>query len=227
MQDSVHPAISTALEQVSPEIQCRSGSVFYSGRSAFSAPAPLYLLGLNPGGNPDRQAAETIGADIDQFLTERTDWSAYVDQSWEGRAAGTHGMQPRVLLMLKQLGLDPRRVPASNVVFVRSRDEQALEAEKRALLATCWPVHAAVIAALNVRMIVCFGGTSGRWTREKMNAHEPIDEFSERNRRGWTSRAHRASDGRIVATLTHPSRADWTNPLADPTPFLARLLERT
>ena len=227
MQDVVHPAISAALAQVSPEVRRRSGSVFYSGQSAFSAPAPLYLLGLNPGGNADRQVAETVAVDIERFQTERADWSAYADQSWEGRSAGTHGMQPRVLLMLKQLGLDPRHVPASNVVFVRSRDEQALEAEKRALLAACWPVHAAVITSLNVRMIVCFGGTSGRWTREKMNAHEPIDQFSERNRRGWTSRAHVAPDGRIVATLTHPSRADWTNPLADPTPFVARLLART
>lgn len=227
MKDFVYPAISTALEQVPPEIQGRSGSVFYSGRFAFGAPAPLYLLGLNPGGNPDRQAAETVAVDIEQFRTSRDVWSAYGDQCWEGRTAGTHGMQPRVLLMLKQLGLDPRRVPASNVVFVRSRDEQALEAEKQALLAACWPVHAAVISSLNVRAIVCFGGTSGRWTREKLNAHEPIDQFSERNRRGWTSRAHRAPDGRMVVTLTHPSRADWTNPLANPTPFVARLLART
>ena len=73
MQDVVHPAISAALAQVSPEVRRRSGSVFYSGQSAFSAPAPLYLLGLNPGGNADRQVAETVAVDIEQFQTERAD----------------------------------------------------------------------------------------------------------------------------------------------------------
>lgn len=129
--------------------------------------------------------------------------------------------------MLAQLKLDPRQVPASNVVFVRSRNEAALQAEKRHLLTVCWPVHAAVIASLGVRTVVCFGGTAGRWTRERMNANEPIDSYCETNLRGWTSQAHRAPDGRVVATLTHPSRADWTNPDADPTPLVARLLART
>ena len=224
MLDSVHPAISAALGNIDTDMRRKSGSVFYSGRSAFSELTPLYLLGLNPGGDPDRQAGETVEIDLEKFRTERADWSAYADQQWAGKAAGTHGMQPRVLKMLKQLGFDPRRVPASNVVFVRSRNELALEAEKEALLAACWPVHAAVISALAIRIVVCFGGTSGRWTRERMNAHEPVDQFGECNRRGWKSSAHRAPDGRIVATLTHPSRADWTNPVADPTPLVARLL---
>jgi hypothetical protein len=30
----------------------RSGEVFYSGRSAFGRPAELYLIGINPGGDP-------------------------------------------------------------------------------------------------------------------------------------------------------------------------------
>lgn len=224
MLDNVFPAITAALNGINADIRARSGSVFYSGRSAFSRPAPLYLLGLNPGGNPVRQAAETVEADLDQFRTQAASWSAYGDESWEGRPSGTFGMQPRVLHMLAQLNLDPRQVPASNVVFVRSRTERMLDAEKRKLLSACWPIHAAVISSLCVNTVVCFGATAGRWTREQMNAHEPIDSFREKNRRGWTSLAHRAPDGRIVATLTHPSRADWTNPLADPTPMVAHML---
>ena len=112
-------------------------------------------------------------------------------------------------------------------MFVRSRNEQALENEKRTLLAACWPGHAAVILSLDARSILCFSGTNGRWAREQMNAHEPIDQFSERNRHRWISRAHQAADGRIVATLTHPSRADWINPFANPTPFVAHILAKT
>lgn len=49
--------------------------MFYSGRSAATHSAPLYLLGLNPGGSPERQAAETTNAHIEQFHAERGDWS--------------------------------------------------------------------------------------------------------------------------------------------------------
>lgn len=63
MVDSVTPAINAALDGIKTDILTRSGSVFYSGRSAFSRPASLYLLGLNPGGSPERQAAETVEAD--------------------------------------------------------------------------------------------------------------------------------------------------------------------
>lgn len=219
-------AISDALGSIGMGIRARSGSVFYSGRSAFAAEAPLYILGLNPGGKPERQAAETVEADLEQFGSQSPDWSAYADEEWEGRPAGTCGMQPRVLHMLARLNLDPRRVPASNVVFVRSRNEKALQAEKSSLLNACWPVHAAVIDTLRVRTILCFGGTAGRWTRERVDAHELVDSYSETNLRGWTSVAHRAPDGRVVVTVTHPSRADWSNPEADPSPLVARMLAR-
>jgi hypothetical protein len=162
---NVSPQISTALDGIGADIRSRSGSIFYSGRSAFSHPTPLYVLGLNPGGNPERQATETVDAHLKQFYIQDPDWSAYADERWEGRAPGTCGMQPRVLHMFTQLGLDPQRVPASNVVFIRSRNEAALRAEKQHLLEVCWPVHAAVITSLDVSTIVCFGGTAGIWVR--------------------------------------------------------------
>ena len=41
------------LARTIPRKLCdESGSMFYSGRAAFSGPGPLYILGLNPGGNP-------------------------------------------------------------------------------------------------------------------------------------------------------------------------------
>ena len=226
LSDAVHPRIDSAVGAIPAAILARSGSVFYSGRSAFSGAAPLYLLGLNPGGSPQRQASETVAADITQWRTQPGDWSAYADESWEGAPPGTYKMQPRVLHMLRQLRLDPRRVPASNVVFVRSSSEAALSAEKQSLLAACWPVHAAVIQALGVRTLVCFGGTAGTWVRERLGARALVESFSEANNRGWTSQAHRAPDGRVVVTVTHPSRVDWTNPKADPTPLVARMLAR-
>jgi uracil-DNA glycosylase len=133
-------------------------------------------------------------------------------------------MQPRVLHMFKQLGLNPDDVPASNVVFVRSNREAALAAEKNELLASCWPVHDAVINKMGVKTIACFGRTAGRWVRGLLAANEKVGEFVEQNSRRWTSEAHSSHSGLTVVTVTHPSVADWRNPASDPTPLIAAAL---
>src|SRR4051794_12575243 len=112
----------------------RSGKVFYAGRDAFSAPSPLYVLGINPGGNPAEAQEETI-ANHTSWVLERfpANWSAYRDEPWLGLPPGTYGMAPRVLHLFKRMGLDPGCVPASNLVFVRSRREQDMKQEMRFL----------------------------------------------------------------------------------------------
>ena len=126
--------------------------------------------------------------------------------------------------MLASLELDPRAVPASNVIFVRSSTEATLETNKEALLQVCWPVHRAVIDALGIRVVICFGATAGRWVRERIGARQQVDSFQETNRRGWRSDTHVARDGQMVLTLTHPGRANWCNPHADPTCLVRRAL---
>lgn len=45
--------LETFARLVPAELWFRSGAVFYSGRAAFSRPSPIYLLGINPGGDPN------------------------------------------------------------------------------------------------------------------------------------------------------------------------------
>ena len=52
--------IEDLAKKIPKEIRNRSGSVFYSGRDAFSGSSKLYILGINPGGNPVAQAEETV-----------------------------------------------------------------------------------------------------------------------------------------------------------------------
>ena len=219
-------SVENALKNVPASIMMRSGSVFYSGTSAFSQSTDLYILGLNPGGSPLNQNDETVARDLDDWRSLPARWSSYLDESWQGKPPGTHGMQPRMRHMFDKLGRDLRAVPASNVVFVRSTSEATLSAEKSALLSKCWPVHDAVIRDLGIRTILCLGTTAGRWVREAVGANQLIDKFQEQNARGWTSEAHLGSDGRAVVTVTHPGRADWRNPNADPTPLLGAVLAR-
>lgn len=222
----ISAGIEAALNRLPEGLLRRSGSVFYTGRHAFTGQRPLYLLGLNPGGDPSRQADETIGRHIVAFLTRVEPWSAYVDESWEGATPGTWGMQPRIRHLLDRLSLDPRAVPASNLIFARSNVEAALAAEKAQLIRDCWPVHQAVIDGLGIRAVLCLGKTVGKEVRKKLSAVERVDVFEEMNGRGWRSEAYRAPGGRLAITLTHPSRADWRNPASDPSPLIQRTLDR-
>lgn len=217
---------ASLADLVDRELHDRSGAVFYSGPAAFDAPGKLYLLGLNPGGSPTAQADETIGRDLVDWRAGPQRWSAYVDASWRGMPAGAYGIQPRIRHLFDRLGFEPRDIPASNVVFVRSNDEAALAAEKRTLLAKCWPVHRAIIDALGISTVLCLGGTAGQWARLLLGAKELAGRFVESNSRGWSSEAHVSAEGMCVITLTHPGRADWRNPAADPTPFVREMLAR-
>jgi len=216
--------MSNFLNLVDISLVTRSGSIFYSGQSAFLEETDLYILGLNPGGSPLEQATETIQADMQLSRSMRNEWSAYQDDAWQGKEPGSHGMQPRVLYLLKKMGRDPRKTPSSNVVFVRTNREADLVAEKEALLTTCWRVHAKVIDTLRIKTIICFGGTAGLWVREKLNAHDLIGTFIENNNRRWTNRAHCNAFGQCVITLTHPSIVDWTATATDPSSFVISMM---
>lgn len=202
---------------VPAELMPLSGGVFYSGRDAFTGSSPIYLLGLNPGGDPATPGAHTVEQHLHATASNPTNHSAYRDESWEkGRPRGTWGMQPRVLHLCARLGLDPGEVPASNPVFVRSSREATMQPRLMDRYADlCWPFHAAVIETLAVQVVVCFGTTTGAKVRARLGAGHEIARFKETNNRGWTSYAHAALSGVRVVTASHPSIADWTNPATD------------
>ena len=215
----MQPAIDRAIRALPEHLLQRSGAVMYSGPSAYEQPNPFYILGLNPGGNPGELAENTIERSILDWRARSEPYSSYVDELW-GHKPGEHGIQPKLRHLAEQLGIDLRTTPASNVVFVRTRDENALRAEAEELLSSCWPVHQAVIESLQIETVICLGGTASWYVREMTGADEQVASYQETNKRGWTSTVHRNNTGRRVATLTHPARADWRNPLADPSKML-------
>jgi hypothetical protein len=202
-----------------------SGKVFYSGRSAFAKPTDLYVLGANPGGDPVNYQSETIGHHTQQVLEEMPEnWSAYRDEVWEGAPPGTWGMAPRVLHLFRGLGLQPDLVPASNLVFVRSRRQEHMKERQVALAEMCWPFHACVIEVLRPRVVLCLGRTAGEFVRQRLGAQQIIDEFVERNHRHWKSLTFASSGGPRVVVATHPSIADWSASASDPSALVARAL---
>lgn len=228
------PLLDQILGLVPQNLREVPGSLLYSGRDAFANGSALYLMGINPGGDPIREP-ETVAAHARKVLRFKpANFSEYRDGCWPApghggpRPPGSAPMQQRVLHLLDTLALDPGTVPASNLVFARSRREGHIPPEQmRAWAEECWPFHQAMIKRLGARVIVCFGGTVGDFVRAKVGAREKSDQFTEGNNRRWTSRTFRGDGGIRVVQATHPSIADWCNPATDMSPLVMRALSGT
>ena len=217
-------SIEAFAEKIPAQLLSQSGRVFYSGRRAFSASSDLYVLGINPGGDP--AAHDTVDSHTQCVLTTfADDWSAYKDESWKGAAKGTYGMAPRVRHLFAELRVNPGSVPCSNLIFKRSLREADIRKELPTLADLCWPFHAYAIETLETKVVLCFGKTVGKFVRQKLGANTLIAEFVEQNNRHWRSEAFKNTKGMTVVVATHPSRADWTAPNTDPSQLVKQALK--
>lgn len=215
--------IQAFYERVPESMRQLSGAVFNSGSEAFGKPSPLYVLGLNPGGDPEKHVMETVEYHSRQVFDKPGVWSAYRDDSWDGRTPGTAGMQPGVLHALECLDLAPHSVPTSNLIFVRTRAEKDIK-RFPVLADLCWPFHEAVIDQLNVKVVLCFGRKTGNWVRKRVRANKLVDRFVETNKRNWKSEAFVNPEGLHVIVASHPARAAWTTKDADPSLMIKSVL---
>ncbi len=222
--------IEEFVKLIPKSILHESGAAFWSGRRAFSEPSDLYILGTNPGGSDigdipvdaSNAALTSIGRNMNFVLNEGPcGWSYYKDKNRTSR------FERGVLHLFKRLELNPREVPASEVVFLRSPNQKELKGRFEQLAEQCWPFHQAVIDRLGVKVIVCIGKRAGEFVRRRLKAQSQTDEFVEKNKRQWESLSHRNENGIIVVTLTHASQASWTSPASDPTTLVKRALIRT
>lgn len=226
---AVNDALAAELLDLIPASQRDlSGTAFETGRDAWTGSRPVYLLGFNPGGPP---GPDTVYGNAKELLYDmRHDYSNYLDGQWGNsggrlRAKGTAPLQRSVLHLFGVLGQEPGTVPASNVIFARSRQAHHISREQeQAMAEDCWRLHATMIERLDVKVVVCFGGRATGFVRAKVSAHTVADQFVETYAdRSWTSRTF-TGPGVSVVQMTHPGRADWTNPMADPTGLVVRAL---
>ncbi len=201
------PAI--ALEALG-DLADKPGGVFYSSHETLR-PGDVYFLGLNPGGTGSYPIRETLPAMLTQ--TE----NAYLDQCWNPGGkwypAGKAPMQMRTAHVLKSLGLDPRDVCSSNLIFVSSVDSKGVETS---MADTCWPVHRAVLDIVQPRLIVSCGN-SAHSTYGYLRGRFTAQETSVPSGHGGYSLKHFDAeiDGRHVRILGLP-HLSWYRPQGRP-----------
>lgn len=188
------------LRTVPAQVRDLPGSILYSGYAAFTAPSPVYLMAINPGGNP-RIITTTVAQHTREVLLDTAErYSAYCDERWNGLPRGAAPVQRRIRWLLEDgLGLDPRLVPSTNLVFQRTRSASEIPPHR---YDECWPFHQTMTARVDARVIVCLGAFA-EITRRVTEAHEVI----EHHRAPEQTWIYRTPDGRVVVRGVHPVRS--------------------
>lgn len=185
----------------------RSGHVLYSNAASLRK-GPVYLLGHNPGGSSEDQAENTIRASLSALPDKKL--NNYVDEAWKtasGRSwsKGSAPLQRRVVWLLRELGFQPRDVPASNLIFARSEDVAGSSFGQLADL--CWQVHEAILRIVQPRLLLVFGNSQPSpysFLRQKYGMSDEVT--FESGHGSWQCRAFRTKAGMVVVGLPHLSR---------------------
>jgi hypothetical protein len=69
-----------------------------------------------------------------------------------------------------------------------------------------------------------FGKVTGEAVRRRIEAWQPAGQFCETNARGWKSETFVNKRGLAMVSVTHPSRAAWSNPDANPMPLIRAVM---
>ncbi|SDD88133.1 hypothetical protein SAMN05444678_1302 [Sphingomonas sp. YR710] len=130
------------------------GAVLYSSYDTL-APCPMYILGLNPGG--DDSVKSTIA---DNIFASRRGNNSYLDEEWSrnGRLQkrGQAVLQRRMQNVASLVGINLRHIPATNLAFTRSRNI-AGHLDFHGAVELCKPVHEIFLSAVQPKLLFTFG----------------------------------------------------------------------
>lgn len=202
--NNVHKLVDFANGQLAPILGV-SGNVLYSAAQTLR-PGKIYLLGLNPGGDPEK-IRQTVGESL-RMLDGRTR-NAYLDEEWRWRGKlvpkGESPLQKRINWLLTSLGSRVENVCASNLIFIRSASDSGCGFPGMADL--CWPVHQEIMSMVKPKLILCFGNSRispYSYVRNKISISKETTFPSGHGR--WKCRAFQSSVGAKVVGLPHLSR---------------------
>jgi hypothetical protein len=180
-----------------------SGELLYSGASTLRC-GELYLLGHNPGGDANNRALPQLGRTLHDLPTK--DWNNYL-VSWNGRPDGQAPLQRRVKWLLKRLGVEPSKVAASNLIFMRSPD--AAGSRYRDYSRLCWPVHKQILEIVRPRLVIAYGNGAQSPYRFLLAQYGfPAEDSCPSGHRPWVCRTFVVPGSFRVVGVPHLSRYD-------------------
>ena len=198
--------IATLAKVILRPILDKSGYVLYSNADSLQ-PSLVYLLGHNPGGSPEDQTDATIRASLES-LPKKT-INNYLDEKWttashRSYAKGEAPLQKRVVWILQKLGFDPRVVPCSNLIFVRSIDVSGIPFAEMADL--CWKVHEKILDVVKPKIILAFGNSKDTpYTYLHEIFSNPKENEFPSGHGNWMCRSFKTNDVTVIG-LPHLSR---------------------
>jgi len=144
----------------------QSGAVLYSSFDTLKN-GTFYVLGLNPGGS----IGPTISDSLDSILLSKE--NAYLDEDWSSEKrhydVGRHPLQKNLKFLFDYLGFNLREVCSSNLIFVRSYNQDGCTLTDAYL---CWNVHRRIIDIVKPKVILVFGNSSNSPYSYILNLHK-------------------------------------------------------
>jgi hypothetical protein len=186
----------------------QSGEILYSAALTLRS-GPVYLLGHNPGGDPNDRGLPNVGQSLDDLPTKTI--NSYLDTVWSRQhGVGQAPLQRRVVWLLESLGLKPRDVAASNLIFVRSPDVRGSRFREYSEL--CWPVHERILDVVKPRLVLVYGNSHPSPFEFLLNVFGADVEQPEcpSGHGTWMCRSFQVPGRFRVVGLPHLSRYDVT-----------------
>ena len=202
--------------RLDPALAAKPGAVLLSGPATI-APGTFYVMGLNPGGDP-----QTITASIIDTLAPADGGSCYTDECWNkhcnhevcehvvnGRVRPEARVrhQQNMIALAETLGYPtPATLPSANAIFGRSTRLTTLKQQTGVDAWTwwseCWRVHQALLGIVQPAAIITLGyglNSSAFGFLWHLAGQPTVDRVGDDNRRGGRSFA--CSLGLGTATL--------------------------
>ena len=206
--------VSAMLKKHLAGLEKKKGGVFYSSWSSLLKPNGYYIMGLNPGGEPDQSKTPSI---IESIFDDRLNapWSAFTDECWEwgGRCLepGGHRNQVRVKQIADHFEIDLSSTVSTNAVFVQTPRAVDIDVE---WIGQCWSVHEELMSWLRPRVVIALGNGASLSPFSTIAARAEIVEgprlLGRSFRQGKTMKCHLSQHcGDLVTTVIgfpHPSR---------------------
>lgn len=228
---SIRSEIVTAVSQHLGNDATKPGAILYNGLNTLCASHGLYIMGLNPGGDPD--PSETVMQSLSPERLQE-EYCSYEDECWrcwaDCQIEGHRGNSPhqiKVKQLAEILGYNNiREVFAVNAIFFRSKNQGALGEISilKELFEKCWPVHQMFMSIVQPEIILCLGNgekmSAFSLLKQKLAPGEKyqgaVKEFM-----GEIPLRDQSSIRSRVIGVRHPSYP-WFNPVKDLKSFLER-----